>query len=604
MLSAHTRKLYTDALRPPSGMTFDEGVGLTYSLDLDTLLTVPLQLALFAGERPGEDLKDGVAVLEALRRTAERLLVFCQQGRIHVPRGDQVLYGLLESVVVEVSPKKGGVFHPKVWAFRFVDPEGKRAPSYRLLVLSRNITFDRSWDVCLRLEGEATSRPIGANAELTRLLDALPGLTRPGLAPGAKDRLHGLSEELRRVDWDLPDGFESVRFHALGVGGKQWMPAQSDALTIVSPFLESRALKRLAKTSLRPTNLVSRQEELDRVATTNVLSLFDDVYILDEAAETEDGEEIDESEIGLVGLHAKVYLAERQDRTRVALGSANATAAALLGGGNVELIAELEGPSRRVGRVADFVDKDGIGDVLTAYQQSEGPIDEDLAARAAEEALNAARESLIRASLSIRCEGSGDGWTLVLHGGEPVVLAGIAKLQVRPVSLASEHLRDAAALCEGREVAIGPCALASITGLIAFELAAEGHPSVQRFVLNLPLVDAPQGRFAAVTRAVVANRDGFVRYLLLLLAEFGDDGLARWLPGASGMGNRWRKGATLDDLPLFEHLVRALIEDPSRLRTVSNLVEEIRSSEGGETLLTEEFLGLWKSFDALLKEES
>src|SRR5439155_3407233 len=76
MLSAHRRHLYIGALRPPAGLVFDEGLGTTYSLDLDTLLTIPLHLALLSSDRPSIDLQDGISVLEALRRTTERIVVF------------------------------------------------------------------------------------------------------------------------------------------------------------------------------------------------------------------------------------------------------------------------------------------------------------------------------------------------------------------------------------------------------------------------------------------------------------------------------------------------------------------------------------------------
>jgi hypothetical protein len=601
MLSAHNRKLYTDALRPPYGMVFDEGIGLTYSLDLDTLLTVPLQLALFSGERPGEDLKDGIAVLEALRRTTEKLLVFCQQGRIHVPRGDQVLYGLLESVVVEAGPRERGAFHPKLWAIRFVDPSGERPPSLRLLVLSRNITFDRSWDICLRLEGTPGKARVSGNTGLAKLLGALPELSKTEIPPEAEARLARMAKDLRCVEWELPEGFETVQFHSFGVGGKTWAPARSERLAIVSPFLEPRALDHLVKTSAEPATLVSRQEELDRVTHAGGLAPFGEIRVLYEAAETEDGEEVDENETGLVGLHAKVYVSERKGRTRVAVGSANATAAALLGGGNVELLAELEGPSRRVGGVSDLMGEDGLGDVLDDYEPSAAPVDLDSAERAAELALEDARDALGRAGMRVECEGSGEEWTLALAPGAPVQLEGIAELTVRPVSLVSEHRKDGMALARGQTVRVGPCAMASITGLIAFDLLAEAHPTRQRFVLNLPLQGAPEGRFAAVTRAVVANREGFLRYLLLLLAEFGDDGLSRWIPGATRGGNRWRKAIGFDDLPLLEHLVRALTRDPERLGTVASLIADL--GEGGQTddLLSAEFLDLWKSFEPLLE---
>jgi len=99
---------------------------------------VPLSFAMFECESAGQALKDPIGLLEALRRTTDKLSVFCQKGRIAIPSADQLLYSYLEPMVVEVaSPDSSGVFHLKVWLMRFV-AEGKPA-IHRFLCLSRNL---------------------------------------------------------------------------------------------------------------------------------------------------------------------------------------------------------------------------------------------------------------------------------------------------------------------------------------------------------------------------------------------------------------------------------------------------------------------------------
>ena len=66
-------------------------------------------------------LQDGVALLESLRRTAGKLSIFCQQGRIVAPNLPHVLYGLLEPCVIEVNAPNGGVFHPKLWVLNWFE---------------------------------------------------------------------------------------------------------------------------------------------------------------------------------------------------------------------------------------------------------------------------------------------------------------------------------------------------------------------------------------------------------------------------------------------------------------------------------------------------
>jgi hypothetical protein len=158
MLDPNSRSLLVDSLRPPPGYMFALGIAMTYTLDLTTLLSIPLHLALFAAGNRNAMLQDGVALLESLRRTTDNLAVFCQQGRIAAPNLPHVLYGLLEPCVMEVNAPNGGVFHPKIWVLRFQGHSDNDDVILRLLVLSRNLTNDRSWDLSLSVDGTTGKR--------------------------------------------------------------------------------------------------------------------------------------------------------------------------------------------------------------------------------------------------------------------------------------------------------------------------------------------------------------------------------------------------------------------------------------------------------------
>ncbi len=176
MLDPNSRSLLVDSLRPPAGYLFSNGIATTYTLDLTTLLSVPLHLALLAAGNHNEMLQDGVTLLEALRRTTDKLAVFCQQGRIGAPNLPHVLYGLLEPCVVEVNARNGGVFHPKMWVLRFQSQTDNDDVVLRLLVLSRNLTNDRSWDLSLSVDGTRGKRTVSPNRPLAELISILPDL--------------------------------------------------------------------------------------------------------------------------------------------------------------------------------------------------------------------------------------------------------------------------------------------------------------------------------------------------------------------------------------------------------------------------------------------
>ncbi len=155
MLEPEGRHALLDALRPPPGFTLDRAVGTTFSLDLMALLTAPLAFALYDRTLPdgeGMDL-DPIALLEAVRRHADRIDIFCQAGQI-APMGDyRPIVAYLERSIHPVLPHQPtAIFHPKVWLIRYREADGDER-RYRLLCLSRNLTFDRSWDTVLALDG-------------------------------------------------------------------------------------------------------------------------------------------------------------------------------------------------------------------------------------------------------------------------------------------------------------------------------------------------------------------------------------------------------------------------------------------------------------------
>ena len=158
MLEPQERRQLLDCLRPPEGYSLDAAVGTTYTLDLLALLTAPVAFTFFDWEdESGRPTANPHALLAAIRRNADRMALFCQAGRIAIPIGHKLLYSYLEDSVFEAMPRDDrGAFHPKVWFLRYTAPD--QPVRYRFLCLSRNLTFDRSWDTALVLEGTLQDR--------------------------------------------------------------------------------------------------------------------------------------------------------------------------------------------------------------------------------------------------------------------------------------------------------------------------------------------------------------------------------------------------------------------------------------------------------------
>ena len=596
MLNPNSRSLYTSALTPPPGMIFDEAVATTFSMDPALLLEAPVYLALMTAD--GQTDPDPLAVLEAIRRYAKRITVYVQRGRIQVPQiaKPNPLYGFLEEMVVEVRATGGGVFHPKIWAIRFVSPDQSNA-MYRLVVLSRNMTTDQSWDLSLQLEGTMTGRKSNVNKPLANFFKTLPDLATGPTDSGRVDQASRFADELHRVQWELPDGFDELTFYLPGRKGFDWEPPAANRMAVISPFCSDQALRMLTKSTRTADALISRPESLSALKK-DTLDLFAQCLHLDDAAETEEGEEDDVTGQPLAtGLHAKVYFFEKGWDCEIVMGSANATDAALTFRNNIEILVSLKGKKSKVGGIGELLGADGLGEYLVDFDRTR-EVEVDALWQAAEKSVEMARSMLSEAALSIECSpGSQDGlWALVLKGEIPP-LEGIVSAAAWPITVTRDFAVDIVKSAAPGGIGLGDFSASSLTGLLAFELKTD-HPDVTaRFVLNLPMTGIPEERNAAILQTVISNQEGFLRYLLLLLGDEKVSGLA---PGSGSGFARWSaRFADGEDIPLLEELTRTYSRHPERLAEISGLVRDL--SQGGQkTIIPKDFLSLWTVFESAI----
>jgi hypothetical protein len=452
------------------------------------------------------------------------------------------------------------------------------------------------------LDGTPGKRTVTQNRPLAELMAALPDLAVSPPAARIRRDCQILADELRRTTWaELPGAFEELAFHTLGLKRRSWSPKPSKRLAIISPFVTSSALHALAASTQEAVVLVSRPDELAK-ASKSSLARFGALRVLHEGAETDDGDDALAADRLTRGLHAKAYIVENGWDTTLYLGSANATNAALVAGTNVEILAELTGKRSRVGGIDSFLGDDGMREYLTDFEPPAEPpplSDEENA----EKIIDACRAELMLAGIRLSCAAADeDAWDLRVFVKRNIKLKQIESIRIWPISLPKERAIDGAPLATTGEVLIPRCATASITGFVAFELTTVLCKHAVCFVLNLPVENMPEGRDAAVLRTIVANREGFLRYLLLLLQDM--DNLPSIGDLVSGIGGRWNAAGSLDGLPLLEELTRAYSRNPNRLDSVRNLVKQLNATPDGHEIIPDEFMDLWRVFDSMLQGDA
>lgn len=581
MLEPQTRAALTDMLHPPAGFALSHAVATTFTLDLDTALTVPLS---FAAHRVTAS-DDPIGILDAVRRAADKVDIFAQAGQVGIEIPPSALVAFLEPMVHPVEVGRG-IFHPKVW---FLEYERGDERAYRFVCASRNLTADRSWDVVISLDGAPalpSERALAreTNEPLVRLLRLLPELSVRPLPRRRRARIEALASRIRDVVWTPPEGMRDLRFHVWGVGERPQPEFWGIRGLLISPFLTDAGLIELKKGAYGDAYLVSRGTSIDSLAPATFDKKLRRAYVLDDAADiaAEDDEQKARRSL-LTGLHAKTYVFDRQDGAHVFLGSLNATGAALHE--NVEVMVEAVGKVKPFGVVKTL---EGLKEFLQEFEYT-GGVDESENEKADRD-LSAVLRRIAGIRLHARVAHV-ESYEMHVWREDDVTLPSDIELSWRPITRTGLAIQGLPG--EQRDPSVvGDLGLTDITPFIILTARdARGERFAQRTVVLAELHDDPADRRDAVIAAHLTDRAAFIRFLMLLLELGGFT-----IPSNSG-GGSWQSISAADGhaAGLFEALMRAVGPDRTGLEEVQRVIDYMGRQPDGTSVLPEGFDALWGS---------
>ena len=597
MLNPNEDRLdYGQMLSPPEGFRLDFAVGTTYSLDLDALVGVSIALGL-SEETDSDLMRNPICLLEALRSVGDKVALFCEAGQIHMPNSVTPLYVLLEKMVFQVlMPKRREIarypsFHPKFWLIRYENKAGDIL--YRVAVLSRNLTFDRSWDVTFAMDGQMIrGERLDKNAPVADFLFAL-SKTLPETAQEKKRKIFQMIRELPFVPFQLNSReFQDFEFLPVGVhkkdGGFYDMgktPLFQEAfqeLMIMSPFLSGGVIRDFNDRWNSRRNpqylMITRDSSLNRLKTEDCdhfqIYTLKDAVVDGESAISEDGTHAAKQDI-----HAKVYMTRNGTSADLYLGSLNASHNAI--SGNVEFMICLHSRSKYL-NLEQLKNQlfCGSDDRLNPFQPAQpGTGEEDT-----EPKLDQVFKDLARNHPTAYAEECGEGYDLTVQLG----------------TLETEYQVRIAPLPIKATVPIAETVL--FTGLSALQLTefyrvtvSDGEFSQSR-VLMIPTSGMPEDREKRIISSVVNNKSNFYYYVSFLLG----DSFALSTMDADAILGRGNGGTVHSaDLlpPLYEKMLRTAAEDPERLREIDYLLKAVAK----DGVVPERFEELYNTFKKAVK---
>ena len=561
---ANDRLSYSELLRPDAGYTLDFAVGMTYSLDLEALLGVPVSLGLL-DEADESNLRSPLYVLEAIRKSADRIALFCNAGGIKLPDKIQSVYSLLENSVFQVKLTKTSNFHPKIWVLKY--SQNGEGSYIKLLVMSRNLTFDSSIDISAALQGPIGEEESEKNRPLADFLRYVAHFADSKKRP----QVLALADDVLKVAaFEVEAPFEDYDFFPIGIPGYSGSTfplfGQKSDLFAVSPFLSDETVQKMTQFKGNK-RLVTRKSSV----TPAVMEAFDHVYVTkDVLSDNEYGAQQD--------IHAKIYYTTTRMANYLYLGSANASQNAFYK--NIECLLRLRYKLYSVGfwRFADdFVPKENCPyEELTEVPEQQA---EDSRKKELDKALKEAVYALKRAV--VIQDGNRYSVTVDARPLKTTERIMIAPLQrpdlVRPME---ERLQ--------------------FSGMLLKELSEFYVLSIdsQKLITKVATRDMPKDRDQEIYRSIIDSKAKFMSYLSFVLSGDLSEGANEMadLQEAMLQANGNAFGGQIS-AALYEQMLRVFHQNPSKLKGISDMIRRLDPDVVGE-----EFLDMYRQFEAAAKK--
>ena len=389
MLSPEANRInYSEAIIPPKGYELESAICTTYSLDFEALIAITMALG-FSIDTPQQEKENKALMYKALRDISKKLVIFCEAGKIKMPNIPNSMFILLERMVVPVSldlkDNYYPAFHPKTWLLKYKEKdsveEGKR--KYRFFVLSRNLTFDKSWDISLYLDGEDSDSLQGKTAPLIPFYEFLNNEAKKNKCKN-QNIVSSILNKIGNINFVCDSSsFSDYEIVPLGVSEEYGMKVQNlfkltgtkqfDDLLIMSPFLSSSIvdyfcnhLSKKSENQLRNHILITRRTSLEKIDISNgdylniyaLKEYFDDIPEETSTKKEDNNNETSSQDIIPVekrdkDIHGKIFITQINGVVDLYLGSMNATKAAKED--NVEMMIRLRSKNRTISSFVDDI---------------------------------------------------------------------------------------------------------------------------------------------------------------------------------------------------------------------------------------------------------
>ena len=496
--------LYGDLLASAPGYSTDFALGMTYSLSFEAMLTAHLAFGML-GEMDDNVIQSPHLLLEAITKSSEKVVVFCNKGGIAVPPTIRKVYSLMERNIFEVFDKRNNKanFHPKLWLIREVNNDNRKDVLLKLIVTSRNLAYTDTIDCIVCLTGKVGPASV-KNEKHQPLVAFIKAVVKESnIGDEQKKSVLKLASDLERVEqFDVDAPFEDYDFlpylfdYDFGLKPMEEYLVGTESI-IVSPFLDNKMLSRLNPENKCNRTLITRKEYVDR-------SIFDKfcnkggIYVtLDDLASRG------------MDLHAKMYYVwNGRDDQYLYLGSANATQNAFERNGEFLLGLKYEKHNKLSANfLSDFYEKDNSDSKFMPLNE---PLENATPVIKWDAAESAMKDLMCADDLKARITHHRDG-------GYAVVVTSSLKRLENDVFIAPLQKKELLQRWTGR-VAFEDM---KIDELSEFYILSASSPdgTHHEAIVKIETTGMPSDRDQEIYKGIIKTKKDFFRFLELMLTD-------------------------------------------------------------------------------------
>lgn len=600
MLDAkHNRLLYDALLKAPQGYVFDHAITTTYSLDLESILLIPVAL-FFSQDMDFDAHQTRADLLEALTKANQHISIFCQKGKIKVPHPYNRLIAFWEKDIYQVQMDSySKSFHPKIWLIRFIKEDGKGQALYKFICTSRNLTNSRDWDLAISTEGFVDNSISNQNEPIVDMLKWLDGQSKGSIPKN-------FFKEISKVQFQIPSGFNQLNFHPIGISDKYKNPITHqetvfDERLVMSPFIQEATINSI-KEKAKKLYLMSSNVDLSQI-TPSLLGEIGDIYqfspFIEDAEKMESISEADEIPMNQ-NLHAKFYINKKGSNISWFIGSANATSPASKG--NIEFLVEAQtnkrnlSPSQIAIQLTNPIDN-GIA-LFESYQGEYCKEVKSIEIRE-QEIRKLIHEISGLAILGEAIQNENKYYDLLIHLPKSKIVLP-EKIEVKLKPLPEKHKKTVPIYLNEKmtindfkdyeEVDLSP--------YIIFEILDNGQ-LVSRFVLDMK-IELCNSRLDKIFTSIINNRNRFLNYLFFLMTEETPDNHEDDSEKGKNTDRFEKEIAYFADAPIYEQLLLTASRNPSKLGSIGKFIDrmKLQKDDTGKSIITDDFLEMWQVFNS------